>query len=165
MIGSNISLLEQGASLLAKLDDELYTSVPVGVSKSGVGAHLRHCLDFYGCFLRGLATARIDYDWRERNDLIEKDRAAAISKIRETADGLNRLQVVNGELLVKLEGEQAQSGSAWSRSSIKRELQFLLSHSVHHYALIAFLLRLQGFEPSADFGVASSTLKYWQVKA
>lgn len=163
MIGSNIRLLEQGASLLAQLDDELYSSALAGISKSGIGAHLRHCLDFYGCFLRGINSGRIDYDWRERNELIEKNRQAAISKINETSDELSRMPIGDRELLVKLEGEQSQNASAWSRSSINRELQFLLSHSVHHYALIAVLLRLQGVEPSADFGVAPSTLKFWQA--
>ncbi len=32
-------------------------------------------------------------------------------------------------------------------------------------ALIAMLLRVQGFQPAEDFGVAPSTLKYWQAKA
>jgi hypothetical protein len=33
---------------------------------------------------------------------------------------------------------------------------------VHHYALIALILRLQGFNPAAEFGVAPSTLQHWQ---
>ncbi|MBP6670575.1 MAG: hypothetical protein KA180_14065, partial [Gemmatimonadales bacterium] len=47
----------------------------------------------------------------------------------------------------------------WSDSSVKRELQFLVSHTVHHYALIKELLRREGFDPGAEFGVAPSTLQ------
>jgi hypothetical protein len=47
-------------------------------------------------------------------------------------------------------------------STVARELQFLLSHTVHHYALIALILRLQGFEPGEEFGVAPSTLAHWR---
>jgi hypothetical protein len=46
-----------------------------------------------------------------------------------------------------------------------RELQFLLSHTVHHYALMALILRLQGFNPAAEFGVAPSTLQHWERAA
>jgi uncharacterized damage-inducible protein DinB len=163
MTSSNIHLLEQGLSLLIEIDDQLFTSAPKGVAKAGVGGHLRHCLDFYDSFLRGAGEGKIDYDCRERNELIEKDRTAAAAKLETTIQQLRNLQAEIGEqpLLVKLEGEQAQDSSAWSHSSVSRELQFLLSHTVHHYALMAMLLRVQGFE----FGVAPSTLKHWQANA
>lgn len=60
---------------------------------------------------------------------------------------------------------EGSSNSDWSISSLKRELQFLLSHTIHHYSLIALALRLQGFEPGAAFGVAPSTLKNWRETA
>lgn len=169
MTSSNIYLLEQGLSLLEQIGDGLYTNVPNGIAKAGIGGHLRHCLDFYDSFLLGVRAGtpgKIDYDRRERNPLIEIDRLIAKAKIESTIATLGKLKL-NGQqaLLVKLEGEQAQSESAWSDSSITRELQFLLSHTIHHYALIAMLLRLQGYDPPADFGVAPSTLKYWQANA
>lgn len=165
MTSSNIHLLEQSLTLLTEIDDHLYTNAPNGIAKAGVGGHLRHCLDFYDSFSRGLGDGKIDYDCRERNELIEKDRAAAAAKLETTIQSLGQLRKMDGQqsLLVKLEGEQAQDSTAWSRSSVSRELQFLLSHTVHHYALMAMLLRMQGFELPPDFGVAPSTLKHWQA--
>jgi hypothetical protein len=55
--------------------------------------------------------------------------------------------------------------AVWCNSSVLRELEFLQSHAVHHYSLIAALLRLHGIEPDAEFGVAPSTLKYWKEEA
>jgi uncharacterized damage-inducible protein DinB len=167
MTSSNVYLLKQGMSLLRQIDDRLYQRVPVGVAKAGIGGHMRHCLDFYGSFLRGVGAGKIDYDHRERNELIEKDRATAIEMIEATITRLRSLALADAGqvVLVKLEGEDAQDLFAWTRSSVSREVQFLLSHTVHHYALIAMLLRWQGFEPAADFGIAPSTLKYWQAKA
>lgn len=166
MTSSNVYLLRQGLNLLGQLDDEQYTRVASGITHAAVGGHLRHCLDFYDAFLRGFTLGKIDYDLRERNELIEKDRSAASAKIGQAIAQLQQLPAnQDKELLVKLEGEQAGNASSWNRSSIPRELQFLLSHTVHHYALIAMLLRLQGFQPASDFGVAPSTLKYWQAKA
>ena len=49
----------------------------------------------------------------------------------------------------------------WADSSVERELQVLLSHTVHHYALIAVALRLHGHPVDEEFGVAPSTLRYW----
>lgn len=167
MTASNVHLLRQGVSLLNQLDDELYVRVLPDVTHAGIGAHLRHCLDFYSAFLRGIGQGKVNYDLRERNELIETSRLTASAKISETIAQLQQLpaNATDRELLVKLEGEQSDKSSAWNRSSIGRELQFLLSHTVHHYALIAVLLRMQGIQPAADFGIAPSTLKYWQAKA
>lgn len=166
MISGNIYLLEQGASLLGQLDDQVYAAVPAEISRSGIGAHLRHCLDFYDSFLRGIELGKVDYDLRERNELIEVSRFAALAKIRELVDRLRQVCIGRDlELLVKRENEHSFLSLAWDRSSIQRELQFLFSHTVHHYALINVFLRLQGIQPVADFGVAPSTLKFWQSNA
>lgn len=167
MISGNVILLRQGLNLLGQLDDELYARVSSEITQACIGAHLRHCLDFYDAFLRDIERGKIDYDLRERNELVETNRFAASAKISDAIALLQKLSAdgPDRDLLVKLEGEQAEDPAAWSRSSIRRELQFLLSHTVHHYALIAMLLRAQGFHPAKDFGVAPSTLKYWQAKA
>lgn len=43
-------------------------------------------------------------------------------------------------------------------STIRCELQFLQGHTVHHYALIATMLRSLGLDTSREFGMAPSTL-------
>jgi len=164
MTSNNIYLLEQAANLLKTIDSEVYSAAPGKIAKSGVGSHIRHCLDFYDCFLRGIAAGKIDYDCRERNEIIEQNLLAAQAKIENI---ISELRCLSGQmdeaLMVKLEGDQAGNSSVWSISSIGRELQFLLSHTVHHFALIAMLLRIRGVEPAANFGIAPSTLKHWQA--
>jgi hypothetical protein len=49
-------------------------------------------------------------------------------------------------------------------SSISRELQFLSSHAVHHFALIAMTLRAEGVPMDPDFGMAPSTLRHLASK-
>ena len=44
-------------------------------------------------------------------------------------------------------------------STLSRELQFLVSHTVHHDALIAAAARALGVATEPDFGIAPSTLK------
>ena len=156
-----LAVLQQGAALLETLDETLYgvpRNLPV---RSGVGVHFRHCLEFYDNFLAGVATGRVDYQRRERDPQAETDRAFALTKIAITIDALENLPVADGAtaLLVRVEDSAADS---WCQSSLSRELQSLLSHTIHQYALIALMLRLQGVEPEASFGVAPSTLDYWR---
>ena len=46
-------------------------------------------------------------------------------------------------------------------STLARETEFVHSHTVHHYALIAAKLKSVGIEVPDEFGVAPSTLRYW----
>lgn len=164
----NVLTLRQGVDLIRSLDDRLY-SKPTGTSSSsGVGSQFRHGLDFYTCFLKGLPGGRIDYDARKRDARIEIDREYAARQFESVIDALARLtpDQLEGELLVKLECPDGAADDDWCVSSAKRELQFLLSHTVHHHALIVTLLRLHGHELGPDqraFGVSPSTLSHWRT--
>jgi hypothetical protein len=164
-----VRALEQGLALIERLDDALYSGTGALPVQSGVGAHFRHCIDFFEGFLAGIASGRIDYDRRERDPLGARDRAFAATKLRIVISELRSLPVTHGHagVLVSLEGDADYSpgSTRWCRSTVSREIQFLLSHTVHHYALIALALRLRGFEPGEEFGVAPSTLKHWRSKA
>ncbi len=164
LIDDNIETLKQGIELIARLDDQLYRQPNRELSLSGVGAHFRHCIDFYHRFLTGIESGRINYDLRERDERIEQNRLFAIARLNAIIKDLSRVSVIEDDRVFEtlLEGS---SNSDWSVSSLKRELQFLLSHTIHHYALIALVLRSQGFEPDAEFGVAPSTLRSWRKTA
>lgn len=168
LIASNVRLLTQGIDLIERLDDASYSNANAALSLSGPGSHFRHCVDFYNCFLETIGTRRINYDLRRRNEVIEVDRALAIAELEKIIEGLRRLILADGqeELRVVVEESTApRTANAWSRSSVMRELQSLLGHTIHHYALIALSLRLRGFEPGEEFGVAPSTLEYWRRTA
>jgi uncharacterized damage-inducible protein DinB len=163
----NLRFLQQGLDLVQSLSDDAYTQSPHPDYTSGVGGHLRHCLDHYSNFLAGLPSGRIDYDARQRDERVENDRAYAIRLIRILMDGITEIRASDGEkaLTIKMDGgDESDASQWWSQSSTMRELQFLVSHTVHHYALIAMILRAQGIVPAADFGVAPSTLRYNQSK-
>lgn len=156
-IGLNIQLLEQGLEVLETINDETYLRTEPPLYESTIGMHYRHILDHYGCLVRGW-NDKIDYDARDRDRGIETDRNSAIQKCRELIGIMENLELsdprISREVLVK------SNINAWSASSIKRELQFLISHTVHHYALIALMLKMNGFVLPDSFGVAPSTLQY-----
>lgn len=168
LIAGNVQLLAQGIHLIERLDDASYANANGALSLDSPGSHFRHCVDFYNCFLETTGRGGVNYDRRRRNEAVEGDRALAIAEIEKIIAGLRKLLLADGqkELRILLEESAAPRGaSAWSRSSVMRELQFLLSHTIHHYAMIAVSLRLRGFEPGEEFGVAPSTLEYWRRTA
>ena len=167
LVADNIAILRQGIELASCLGP-LYSSPIPRYLQGGIGAHFRHCIDFYNCFLSSAGSGRINYDLRVRNELVERDPDLAAFEMQAIIDGLRKFSFADGhsELLVVLEGStRTPECPCWSRSSIARELQSLLSHTVHHYAFIAVALRLEGIEPAAEFGVAPSTLEYWRKTA
>ena len=164
MLEQNLELLRQGIELLERIDDDLYGAGAAVQHEASyrVGPHLRHCLDAYGCLLAGLDTARVDYDARRRSPEVESRRTAGLAALRAAEVSLGGLAAWDPEteLRVKVDTPAAAPG-AWTRSTLARELQFLVGHTVHHFALIAFILRRHGFEPGREFGVAPSTLDHW----
>jgi uncharacterized damage-inducible protein DinB len=165
IIHDNILFLRQGIDLLGQIDDDMYLKAVAPYAASGVGKHIRHNLDHYEMFLAGLPAGDIDYDGRQRDPQIETDRRYAIQKMLSIISRLEKLEAknLNRSVSVKMnEGRETQEASSRSQSTVWRELQFLVSHTVHHYALIAMILKLHGFDCSKDFGVAPSTLKYQQ---
>lgn len=159
----HISLLKQGADILKKITDEQYVYVDKDSYKGGIGKHIRHILDHYDSFLDGW-NDKIDYDDRKRNTEIETNLGAAIRKIELLTSRFNRLikeeKPIDTDVLVKSNAIDVDLESPWSSSTIKRELQFLVSHTVHHFALVAFILRAQQIDVPDKFGIAPSTLHY-----
>jgi uncharacterized damage-inducible protein DinB len=166
LVDQNQLLLDQARDLLAGLSDDEYGS-PQG-DHAGIGPHLRHCIDFYACFLRDLESGRVDYDRRERDPRLESDRAVALAELARLANGLEEVSgaTPSDRLEVRVDVSPGEHGAEdWSATSLGRELRFLVSHTVHHFALIAQILRARGVEPGKEFGVAPSTLTYWRSEA
>jgi hypothetical protein len=167
LIEVNVRWLRQALQLLDRLDDEVYSTTPRGFAPHRAGAHLRHILEFYRCFLEGLWTSHIDYDSRRRDEAIENSRDAASAAIKSIIRSLETSNELRAERIVWVRMEDADAnavGDSFMESSISRELQVLSSHTVHHFALIAMTLRMHGVEMNPDFGMAPSTLRYLATK-
>ena len=163
----NIHYLLQALELLEALDDDSYCQPYLPFFSSGIGSHLRHNFDHYRSFLAGLGTWKVDYDARNRDTRVETDRAVGAQQVRDLIDLLRGISEADTEVpvLVKMDSDaDAEAPAAWRRSTVGRELQFLVSHTVHHYALIAVLARLHGVDPGEDFGVAPSTVRYQRTR-
>lgn len=160
LVRANVAVLRQGERLLRHLDDAAYRHRTELVFSSTIGAHVRHALDHYTCLLDGLESGRVDYEPRRRDPLIETERLAALREIDRICRGIEteRRLVPDHRLLVH---GGATDHPEWSVTTVRRELEFALSHTVHHYALVAVICGLLGIRVEPGFGVAPSTLRYW----
>ena len=157
-------ILCQGLKLIEKIDDASF----IAGEKGSVGVHFRHSVDFIENFLKGIEREKIDYHQRQRNVEAERNRRKAILRISEAISQLQSLKISNLEkpIMVRIEEVSSLIGKPeWAWSSGLRELDFLQSHTIHHFALIAYKLRALGIEVDKEFGVAPSTLKFWKEAA
>jgi uncharacterized damage-inducible protein DinB len=157
-IDANIAVLRQGMALVLLLGEARYTRKLRACYDASIGGHLRHVIEHYQGFLAGLEADPIDYENRPRNRTIEEDPDHALARMAELVRSLTDLAPSVSNRTLDVASETAPGMT--SPSSLLRELEFLLSHTIHHYALIATMARLQGVEPEPTFGIAPSTLKY-----
>lgn len=141
---------------------EAYREACVDLSGSTMGAHVRHCLDHFLTLARGLRTGRFDYDDRDRALDVECDRGCAAALARRLSAELRAgLRAADLRRPVDVRTASSPDGEvAWQRSSLGRELQFVIGHTVHHAAMIAASCRGRGLATAPPFGVAPSTLRH-----
>jgi len=157
---TNAALLEQSAKLVRDLDDAAFCARELRPDGAGIGPQLRHCADYYRALLDGVDCGRVDYDARKRDPLFEVNRAYAAGELEGLAERLRALDRKTGDrvLAVKSEADVLPGGAdPWTRSSLRRELVVLLSHTVHHHALVRERLLARGRDPGRGFGLAPST--------
>lgn len=156
-------LIRLNDRLLGEVDELLdgpvqchYTSTCLQVFSSTIGQHIRHCLEHYEELLRALREdGSLDYENRPRDPRVENDPIAARDRIEAVRAAILQLSSGSEGLVVR---DHATGLS--SPSSVARELQFLVSHTVHHSALIAVIASISGLNVPPDFGVAPTTIRF-----
>ncbi len=171
---SAADILRYNAALLAQAR-AVVNRLPYGANADfryaqAVGPHLRHVLDHYIAFMTGLERKpeiRIAYDARDRDLALQSQPTLTLSRLAEMEKQLRvcadqpcpawdmdtPVQVV---ALAGPEGEFELSTS----STLGRELLFLSSHTVHHFALVAHYCKAAGVDLGADFGKAPATVAF-----
>lgn len=156
-------LLRQLIAVARTLSDAVYGAAGPASLQGSVGAHVRHIHDHYLLLLDGLADRRIDYENRPREVRIEQDRAYALDILEGLIPALAGIPASLADTVVDIQSACGlNDAKRWCRSTVKRELECLVMHDVHHHALIAFLLQHHDVSTPAGFGVAPSTRRHLQ---
>lgn len=159
LIRENITVINQGVDLLAQIPPAVYTAANSETYGSSPGAHFRHIIQHFQAYIKGETIAYVDYDHRDRTADIETDREAAERALMDIRSFFEAYEPKEKSLVI-LQNYDPSLPREPVTSSVGRELTFLVSHSIHHYALIAAILRLHGLDVPRYFGFAPSTLYY-----
>ena len=152
--------VNQCDELLNMVSQQVYGSFPEGTSS--IGAHMRHILDRYLCFFAGLQNGLIDYDARKRDKSIETNLEAAAFALTSVSRRIDAMTLSEelGKTITVRESVYHQGPSVEIPSTVDRELMGLISHSIHHLAIIALITKSFGYRLDSDFGKAPSTILY-----
>jgi len=153
-------VLRQLEELIDAMTDRQYQMKPVGVT-SAVGSHIRHCLDHVDALLAGIERGTLDYDHRRRGTEVETSRQAALAVIHRQTKQLKALPANSQNTPLRLSAIVSSTTPAVEvETSVGRELVFVLSHTIHHNALIAVLGGALGVSVPDCFGYAPSTIAH-----
>ncbi|MDP3857498.1 MAG: hypothetical protein Q8Q73_07035 [Stagnimonas sp.] len=157
LIRFNVDVLHQGLQVL-----EAQAAVPGSDYGSHIGPHLRHVIEHYEALAQQLPSLSVDYDSRARDRTPERDPAVARARIEALQRQLHALDVdaVSEPIAIHLRGGLGGEENFVSFSTLARELLFVASHAVHHYALLQMHCKAQGIFLGEDFGKAPATVRH-----
>ncbi|MFZ6864126.1 hypothetical protein ACO0K7_15950 [Undibacterium sp. Ji67W] len=160
----NARLLQEGCYVIERLKNEAISDLDYA---SNVGPHLRHVIEHYTALSNALREAglSVNYDNRNRNMAIQSDPDLTRSKLTELIEwclqeASRDIHECDMPLNTHLQSGEFGESRTTVPTSLGRELLFLASHTIHHFAILATYFRSHGVELGADFGKAPSTLAH-----
>lgn len=164
LVADNIELLSSADALIEPLSEEEFNQTFEPYFVSSLGKHLRHIIDHYLTFFTELNNSVIDYDQRQRITKLESCPATARDHLQTLIQQLNDLpkqfpqnHTVSVTMSTSSDCKQDRQPVL---SSLSRELMFLHSHTVHHFALMSVQIQMLDKKIDDQFGVAPSTQIY-----
>lgn len=162
IIQSTLKTLQKSESLLNCLSDSQLCDSSVAPYNSSIGSHLRHILDFYDCIFNYEADFKIDLTARSRNRQVESECCFAKDYLDNIIKKLEASDLKKDAIVTVIDD------LGLGRTEITYTFSALLaqanSHTIHHYAIINYILEGLGlcFEDS-DFGYNPTTPKQVEI--
>lgn len=129
-----------------------------GRKESTLGEHLRHCLDHFECFLKGLAGGSVDYDARQPKPELATNPKRLRLRFLEVIEALGKLDPHCFSQSLEVRSSACKgSGPVQLQSTVSRELVFLSSHTIHHLEIARLVAEIDGFKIDPDIALAFST--------
>lgn len=162
MLKSHLEIIEQAQLYLNTVSVDEYSLIMSPNFTSSAGAHMRHIIDHYLAVISGMESELIDYDVRDRGSKVELSPIFAQEKLVEIAQWIESLSEDDLQRSITLTTEVSITKKKVQKvpSSIARELIFVSSHALHHYAMISQISIAQKSilsRPSTKAGVQPNT--------
>ena len=151
-------LLDELELLLGGVAPDVYGVRVVAPVSGSIGEHVRHCLDHVSALLAADPCSTLSYDRRHRGTAVETDPAEALRRILQLKSALDAWSTRSLDEPIRVTSLISPSGDAvtgWS--TLARELAFVVSHTMHHQAIIGVLLAMDGHAVPERFGHSPST--------
>jgi uncharacterized damage-inducible protein DinB len=157
------STLVELNDVICQLEESQFSqSLPI-FSGSSIGMHSRHIVEFFQCLLeQSLDNQHVNYDKRSRDLLLQTNLdyfSQAVETVISTLDTLSEARLKGPLSIVTDDTDEVM------KSSLNRELNYNLEHTIHHAALIkiGILNLMPNKELPKSFGVAPSTIRYQKI--
>ena len=154
------NVLVQLTGSLKELSDTEYAQPCKALFNASIGQHVRHIIELFLCLEKGYETGVVNYERRSRDHRIETEKNLAIRTIQEIYQRVDRPNIA---LRMNAEDYDENLGQIEIPTNYYREIAYNLEHTIHHMALIRVGINdVSSVKVSPEFGVAYSTIKYWQ---
>jgi len=151
-------LLDEIETLLGALTPEIYCARYASPVSGSIGEHVRHCLDHVAALLAADPMETLSYDRRRRGTAVESDPAEALSQLASLKSVCTAWSARSLDEPIRVASMISPSGetlAGWS--TLARELAFVVSHTIHHQAIIGVLLAMHDVAVPERFGHSPST--------
>lgn len=161
LIGFNIAVIAQG-KVLAQ-----HYVAHVDAFGNQVGPHLRHIIEHYEALLNRGVGELVDYDHRARDRSVEQSPIIALRRLDDIVMSLRALGDHHADEAVSVGFAIGIDGGEFhlSPSTLARELNFVASHAIHHYALIRPFATASGVQLPTEFGKAPETVRHEKLQS
>jgi hypothetical protein len=153
----NRQLLEQALELVTAHD-----APDAPAYSSYAGAHVRHVIEHYEALLFAPLATFVDYDARSRDRALEQSTALARARLLRLAQRLIDWPAITLAAPIRVQTRGGLFGEIEfsNLSTVGRELVFLASHAVHHFALLQVYCLQHGISMRPNFGEAPATVAH-----
>lgn len=127
-----------------------------------VGTHLRHVIEHFEALLFPAVPGVVDYDARGRDAELERSPVLAQRRLHVLREALSQGGAAALTTAVQVHGQAGLGGEFRFTvpSTIGRELVFVASHAIHHFALLQAHCKQHGVSTGETFGKAPGTVAH-----
>src|ERR1700690_3305366 len=100
------NILRQLEDVVDQIEPGDFCKPSINLNNATVGQHLRHTIEFFICLKSGFETGCVNYDNRQHNELMERDRLVAVDSLHDIQNFILS-QKANKPLKLELTYERA----------------------------------------------------------
>jgi hypothetical protein len=153
------SALTDVERMISAIDAGVYTDGKLDPCfASTIGAHVRHVVDHAKAFADAASTGVADYEHRARGGEVERCKLKAASELQGISARLVELDGMDGRRAISVAViASPEQPARMVESTFEREAAFVMSHTIHHIAIMRQIVARAGLDQVAGIGLAPGT--------